>query len=120
MRISSKRGWEPKPRGAAAVANLLPGYVGVANKPESKTVFLNFPYDHQFEPLFLAYLSGICAYGLTPRVALEIPGGERRLDRIIELIESCRYSFHDLSRVELDLRRPRTPRMNMPFVSVPE
>jgi hypothetical protein len=97
------------------VADLLPRYAGVASKPQPKTVFLNFPYDRQFEPLFLAYVSGICSYGLTPRVALEIPGGERRLDRIIELIESCRYSFHDLSRVELDLRRPRTPRMNMPF-----
>jgi hypothetical protein len=37
------------------------------------------------------------------------------LDRIVDLVLSCRYSFHDLSRVELDLRRPRTPRMNMPF-----
>jgi hypothetical protein len=56
--------------------------------------------------------SGLGSYGLIPHAALEVPGGERRLDRIIE---GCRYSFHDLSRVELDLRRPRTPRMNMPF-----
>ncbi len=37
------------------------------------------------------------------------------MDRIIELVLGCQYSFHDLSRVELDLRRPQTPRMNMPF-----
>ena len=52
---------------------------------------------------------------IDPARSLELPGGERRLDRIVELILGCRYSFHDLSRVELDLRRPRTPRMNMPF-----
>ena len=28
---------------------------------------------------------------------------------------SCRYSFHDLSRVQLDPTAPRTPRFNMPF-----
>ena len=84
-------------------------------EPQPTSVFLNFPYDLQFAPLYLAYISGVCSFGLTPRVALELPGGERRLDRIIELILSCQYSFHDLSRVELDLRRPQTPRMNMPF-----
>jgi len=87
----------------------------VSAEPQSGAVFLNFPYDAQFVPLFLAYIVGVCSFGLTPRVALELPGGERRLDRIVELILGCRYSFHDLSRVELDLRRPRTPRMNMPF-----
>lgn len=50
-----------------------------------------------------------------PKATLEIPGGERRLDRILSLIGSCRYSFHDLSRVELDERPPPTPRFNMPF-----
>lgn len=84
-------------------------------EPEPPSVFLNFPYDRQFEPLYIAYISGVCSFGLTPRVALELPGGERRLNRIVELILSCQYSFHDLSRVELTPRRPHTPRMNMPF-----
>jgi hypothetical protein len=87
----------------------------LAVEPQARAVFLNFPYDGQFVPLYLAYIAGVCAFKLIPRVALELPGGERRLNRIVELILSCRYSFHDLSRVELDLRRPRTPRMNMPF-----
>lgn len=77
--------------------------------------FLNIPYDDKFETLYLAYIAGITAYGLIPRATLEVPGGVRRLDRIFELIRSCRYSFHDLSRVELDPRRPPTPRFNMPF-----
>lgn len=33
----------------------------------------------------------------------------------MELIGSCEYSIHDLSRVQLDAKAPRTPRFNMPF-----
>jgi hypothetical protein len=50
-----------------------------------------------------------------PRVTLEIPGGTRRLDRILDLIQKCPFSVHDLSRVELDRGHPSTPRFNMPF-----
>jgi hypothetical protein len=83
--------------------------------PADDSVFLNVPYDAAFGPQFLAYLCGICAFGLVPRVTLELQGGVRRLDRIIELIEACRYSIHDLSWVGLDPTPPPTPRFNMPF-----
>jgi hypothetical protein len=79
------------------------------------SVFLNVPYDPPFVELFLAYLAGISAFGLVPRATLEIPGSARRLDRIWSLIRGCRYSIHDLSRVELDATAPATPRFNMPF-----
>jgi len=79
------------------------------------SVFLNVPYDHTFQHLYLAYIAGLAAKGLTPRATLEIPGGVRRLDRILDLMATCRYSFHDLSRVEVDTRRPVTPRFNMSF-----
>ena len=46
---------------------------------------------------------------------LELPGPQRRLDRIAELLASCHYSFHDLSRVETAGPAPRVPRFNMPF-----
>jgi hypothetical protein len=78
-------------------------------------VFLNIPYDEKFERLFLAYISGLSAFGLVPRATLEIPGSARRLDRIFDLIKACRYAIHDLSRVQLDGQAPRTPRFNMPF-----
>jgi hypothetical protein len=83
-------------------------------KPEAE-VFLNIPYDTKFERLFRAYICGTSAFGLVPRATLEIPGGARRLDRILELIRSCKYAIHDLSRVELDRTPPLTPRFNMPF-----
>jgi hypothetical protein len=78
-------------------------------------VFLNIPYDKKFERLFVAYIAGISAFGLIPRATLEITDSSRRLDKILQLIESCEYSIHDLSRVELDREKPRTPRFNMPF-----
>lgn len=87
----------------------------VPNRRGSVSVFLNIPYDAQFERLYLAYIAGITAFGLEPHATLEIPGGARRLDRIFELIRSCAYSIHDLSRVQLDAKAPRTPRFNMPF-----
>ncbi len=82
---------------------------------EPNSAFLNVPYDDGYEDLYLAFLAGLTAFGLTARTTLEIPGGERRLDRIFELIAACRYSFHDLSRVERDPAPPPTPRFNMPF-----
>ena len=85
----------------------------VGNRPTD--VFLNIPYDKQFERLYLAYIAGISAFGLVPRATLEIPTSTRRLDRILRLIHKCPISLHDLSRVETDRTPPCTPRFNMPF-----
>ncbi|HUH63527.1 MAG TPA: hypothetical protein VLZ50_11035 [Terracidiphilus sp.] len=78
-------------------------------------VFLNIPYDEEFQELYLAYVVGLHCFGLEPRLTFGIPGGERRLDRILSLIQSCRYSIHDLSRVEVSPAPPATPRFNMPL-----
>lgn len=84
--------------------------------PNSRdSAFLNIPYDDQYRELYFAFIAGLCAFALIPSTSLEVPGGERRLDRIFELMTNCRYSFHDLSRVQLDRDAPRTPRFNMPF-----
>jgi len=77
--------------------------------------FINIPFDSRFEPLYLALIAGLCGFGLVPQAVLQIPGSQRRLNRLLGLIRSCRYSFHDLSRVELDPHKPRVPRFNMPF-----
>lgn len=77
--------------------------------------FLNVPYDAQYEDLLVAFLAGLSGFALTPRATLEIPGSQRRLDRVVQLLRRCRYSLHDLSRVEVDPRPPATPRFNIPF-----
>jgi hypothetical protein len=78
-------------------------------------VFLNIPYDEEFQRLYVAYIVGLYQLGLKPFVTSGIPGGERRLDRVLALIQSCRYSIHDLSRIELSTTPPATPRFNMPL-----
>ncbi len=84
-------------------------------RDKHSSVFLNVPYDAAFENLLLAYIAAVSAYGFSPRATLEIPFGQRRLDRILTLIRQSQYSIHDLSRVQLDRKSPRTPRFNMPF-----
>jgi hypothetical protein len=83
--------------------------------PDPKGVFLNVPYDVEFSRLYVAYFVGLCQLGLAPHLSSEIPGGGRRLDKIVELIQSCSYSIHDLSRVEVNVVSTATPRFNMPL-----
>jgi hypothetical protein len=73
-------------------------------------VFLNFPFDKSYEPLFVSLIAALVALGRTPRCVLEVPEtGDGRLVRIFRLIRSCPVSIHDLSRVGLPVR------FNMPF-----
>ena len=86
-----------------------------ASSVTPNAVFLNIPYDRRFRSLYLAYIAGL-HLGFIPRVTLGLPGGTRRLEKIIAEIQGCRYSIHDLSRVGLDRNPPFvTPRFNMPF-----
>jgi hypothetical protein len=83
--------------------------------PDPNAVFLNIPYDEEFSSLYIAYIVGLYQPDLVPHLSSEIPGGERRLNRILQLIKSCRYSIHDLSRVELSTTPEGAPRFNMPL-----
>ena len=84
-------------------------------RSEERSAFLNVPYDRRYENLFLAFIAGLRGFGLTPRATIEITGSRRRLERITALVQTCQFSFHDLSRVEIDRTPPATPRFNMPF-----
>lgn len=80
----------------------------------NKSVFLNIPYDRNFESLFLAYTAGLVSFGLIPRPSLAVENGKGRLHKILTLIEECPYSVHDLSRIQLS-KASRLPRFNMPL-----
>ena len=80
-----------------------------------ESAFLNVPYDRRYEPLYLAFIAGLSGFGLVPRATVEIASSDRRLERIVKLLRGCRYSFHDLSRIQIDHGKPPTPRFNMPF-----
>jgi len=64
-----------------------------------RSVFINCPYDVDYEPLFDALIFTIVCCGFIPRSATEsgkvsIP----RMDRIFHAILTSSYSIHDLSR----------------------
>jgi hypothetical protein len=82
----------------------------VAKPRRIESVFLNIPYDRQFEDLYLAYIVGLTQLGLAVNATLAVPN-QGRLETIIGLIEKSDFSIHDLSRIELS---EGIPRFNMP------
>lgn len=76
-----------------------------------QSVFLNIPYDSQFESLYLAYIVGLTQLGFKINATLAVPN-QGRLDQIIYLIEQSDVSIHDLSRIETT---SGIPRFNMPL-----
>ena len=81
----------------------------------SDCVFINCPFDKNYEPLLQAILFCVIYSGLTPRIATErSDSGEVRLEKILELIQGSRYSIHDLSRGQASAAGEYY-RLNMPF-----
>lgn len=77
-------------------------------------VFINCPFDDQFQPLFRAAIFTIYHCGFFPSSSMaEENGLETRIDKISRIIEDCRFGIHDISRTELN--PAGWPRFNMPF-----
>lgn len=81
----------------------------------AKSVFINCPFDRDYEPLFYAMIFAIRDLKLKARSARDVnDGGQPRIEKILELIENCKFSIHDISRTELDPIHG-LPRFNVPF-----
>ena len=79
------------------------------------SVFINCPYDSAYEPLLHAIVFAVHHMRLEPKLALgSSDAGYLRLEKILALIEGCKYSIHDISRTELDPNHG-LPRFNMAF-----
>ena len=77
-------------------------------------VFINCPFDDEYEVLFDAILFSIYFCGFKPRCAMEIDDGlQNRLEKICNIIKECDLGIHDISRTELNSND--LPRFNMPF-----
>ncbi|HBL31022.1 MAG TPA: hypothetical protein DD490_29695 [Acidobacteria bacterium] len=77
-------------------------------------VFLNCPFDRDYEPLFEAAVFTIQIAGFKPRCALEVSNaGRARLAKIMDILSECRFGIHDISRTELG--PGKLPRFNMPL-----
>lgn len=79
------------------------------------SVFINCPFDEEYAPLLEAMLFCLVYFGFRPRLANErLEAGENRLDKIIGMIRTSRFSIHDLSRCVAN-SVGESFRMNMPF-----
>jgi hypothetical protein len=88
---------------------------GLAQNDSAKSVFINCPFDADFEPLFQAIIFAIVCSDFHPRSALESGTvAEPRMERITRAIFSSRYSIHDLSRCKGE-GDERLARFNMPL-----
>jgi hypothetical protein len=77
-------------------------------------VFINCPFDSDYEPLFEALVFAVVAAGYKARCALEDNDGANiRFDKLRRLIEASPRTIHDLSRTEVGTND--LPRFNMPF-----
>jgi hypothetical protein len=78
-------------------------------------VFLNCPFDLQYQPIFEAMVFAVSDCGFQPRCALEVDDGSQiRIEKIYRVIANCRFGIHDVSMTELDPAH-HLPRFNMPL-----
>ena len=77
-------------------------------------VFVNCPFDSEYEPIFHAILFAVHDCGCVARCALEADdSGDIRIEKILAIIVQCKFGIHDISRTELN--EHNLPRFNMPL-----
>jgi hypothetical protein len=78
-------------------------------------VFINCPFDADYDPLRRAIVFAVLDCGFTPRCALEATNGHHyRFENIKKIIKESKFGIHDISRTELDAVNS-LPRFNMPL-----
>jgi hypothetical protein len=84
-------------------------------QPTPETVFINMPYAAAYEERLLALIGGLSLYGVIPTAATVAGEHRYRLPRIIEAIQDCALSIHDLSWRAHNDAGSKSLRFNMPF-----
>jgi hypothetical protein len=76
-------------------------------------VFINCPFDKEYDKIFRAILFTVHRCGFVLRCAKEFDNSNSiRIKNIIKLIDESKYGIHDLSRVDF---KDDLPRFNMPL-----
>jgi|SRR5882724_182825 len=80
-----------------------------------KNVFINCPFDSEYDSLLRPILFSILYFGFTPQIASQTAdSGQQRINKILSLILKSKYSVHDLSRIR-SVKPGELYRLNMPF-----
>ncbi len=84
-------------------------------KDYASHVFINCPFDKQYQPIREAIIFAIFDCGFIPRSVLEENNSsDVRFEKIKHLISISKFGVHDISRTSLDSRN-KLPRFNMPL-----
>jgi hypothetical protein len=79
------------------------------------SVFINCPFDADYDPILQAILFTVVYLGFVPRLSRERnDSAETRVEKINGLIEASKFSIHDLSRC-VAKKKGEHFRLNMPF-----
>lgn len=85
------------------------------NHDYDKSVFVNCPFDMEYQSLLWPILFTLLRLKFTIRIASErFDSGETRFSKICELIRESKYGIHDLSRIKAK-KKGEYFRLNMPF-----
>lgn len=80
-----------------------------------RSIFINCPFDKEYQPLLRALLFGCTYLGYATKIALDDSDcSTNRLDKILSYIQATKISIHDLSRAK-PKKKGDYARMNMPF-----
>lgn len=78
-------------------------------------VFINCPFDPNYHYMFEAIVFAIHDCGFIARCAREEDdGGDMRFQKLIRIIDDCKYGIHDISKADLDVNT-NLARFNMPL-----
>lgn len=78
-------------------------------------VFINCPFDKTYNAIFEAIVFAIHDCGFIARCAREEQdSGDIRFDKLIRIIDDCKYGVHDISKADLDAST-LLARFNMPL-----
>jgi len=78
-------------------------------------IFINCPFDDEYEPIMYAMIFTIIYCGFIPKTAKDLTAnGDERLKNIFVLIHDSRYLINDISKIEID-KKTKLPRFNMPI-----
>lgn len=79
-----------------------------------KNVFINCPFDDDFKPMLKALVFEIIYLGFSPKLSQTLSSSAIRVNQIIDLIKTCKFGIHDLSRSK-PMKEGELPRFNMPY-----
>lgn len=77
-------------------------------------VFINCPFDSEYKPLLKVLVFELIYLGFIPKLSRTFSSSTIRVNQIKELIRTCKFGIHDLSRSKA-MHAGELPRFNMPY-----